>query len=239
MVVSRDFSNFFPNPRTWKSGLVAKGGDFSLDRMLYAYTHGIFPWTENPIRWFCLDPRAIFDIERVHFSRTVLRKVKQQKFRIGYNLDFVEVMRGCAQREEGTWITEGFFAGYTELHRQGYAHSFEARDELGNLVGGVYGLAIGKFFAGESMFATASDAGKVALYYLFEALKNSGFQLFDTQELNHVTWNLGAYEIPKTKYLDRLEKAVADPSPWVISPQFLEAHSIQHSTLKPISPKPL
>jgi len=126
-------------------------------------------------------------------------------------------MLECSKyRVEGTWITKGFLEGYDKFHKLGYAHSVEAYNSEGDLVGGVYGVAIGKFFAGESMFSIESDAGKVALYHLFERLKQDGFLLFDTQQLNHVTAALGAYAISKNEYLDRLEEAVKDPSPWVI-----------------------
>lgn len=215
----RNFEQFFKDPKTWKEDLVAVGGDFSPDRLIYAYTHGIFPWSEDPIRWYCLDPRAIFDLERVHFSKTVLRKVRQNKFRITFNRAFCHVMDGCSYREkDNTWITPGFLRGYSEFHRLGYAHSVEVWNQKEELVGGVYGVAIGKFFAGESMFSFESDAGKVGLYFLFEKLRASGFSLFDTQQLNHVTWELGAYEIPKLSYLARLEKSVEDKSPWIIPP---------------------
>jgi leucyl/phenylalanyl-tRNA--protein transferase len=215
----RNFEQFFKDPKTWKEDLVAVGGDFSPERLIYAYTHGIFPWSEDPIRWYCLDPRAIFDLERVHFSKTVLRKVRQNKFRITFNRAFRHVMDGCSYREkDNTWITPGFLRGYSDFHRLGYAHSVEVWNQKEELVGGVYGVAIGKFFAGESMFSFESDAGKVGLYFLFEKLRASGFSLFDTQQLNHVTWELGAYEIPKLSYLTRLEKSVEDKSPWIIPP---------------------
>lgn len=225
MIEMKDFSDFFPNPRLTMENMVAVGGELSPEMLFYAYTHGFFPWVEDPIRWFCLEPRAIFDMNRVNFSKTVMRKIRQNRFSITFNQSFGLVMKACAYRpEEGTWITPGFFEGYQRLHEQGYAHSVEAWNSAGILVGGVYGVAIGKLFAGESMFAFESDAGKIALYHLFEALKKDGFELFDTQELNHVTWNLGAYEISKETYLNRLEKAVRDPNPWkppqvVILPQ--------------------
>ncbi|WP_411824466.1 leucyl/phenylalanyl-tRNA--protein transferase [Leptospira sp. 'Mane'] len=216
-MTQRNFEQFFKNPRDNKEDLIAVGGDFSVERLLYAYTHGIFPWSEDPIRWYCLDPRAIFDLNNTHFSKTVQRKIRQGIYRISFNEAFEAVMQGCAYREkDNTWITRGFYKGYCHLHRLGWAHSVEAWNEKDELVGGVYGVAIGKLFAGESMFAFQSDAGKVALYHLFEKLKTSGFSLFDTQQLNHVTWTLGAYEIPKNSYLDRLEKAISPPNQWVI-----------------------
>jgi len=224
-VTHRDFNTFFKNPRIWAKDLVAIGGDFSSDRLLYSYTHWIFPWSEDPIRWYCLDPRAIFDLDKVHFSKTVLRKVRQNRFKISTNLCFETVVQSCGQRTNGeTWITDGFVKGYTEFHKQGYAHSVEVWSDEGELVGGVYGVAIGKFFAGESMFAFESDAGKIALYHLFQMLKKDGFQLFDTQELNFVTFELGAYSIPKLSYLDRLDAAKGDCQKWINAPRFLRTH---------------
>jgi len=216
-LTQRDFKQFFKDPRVSKEDLIAVGGDFNSERLLYAYTHGIFPWSENPIRWYSLDPRAIFDLNNVHFSKTSLRKIRKEQFRITYNEAFQAVMQSCSYREkDNTWITPGFLKGYQMLHRLGWAHSVEAWNEKNELVGGVYGVAIGKFFAGESMFAYESDAGKIALFHLFQKLREGGFMLFDTQQLNHVTWSLGAYEIPKNSYLDRLQIAVEDPSPWII-----------------------
>ncbi len=210
-----DFHKFFGDPLRKMDDLVAIGGDFSSDRLLYAYMHGIFPWSQNPIRWYCLHPRAVFEIDGLHVSKTVRKKIRKNSFNITFNKAYSEVMKGCANRvNEITWITEGFLRGYTDLHKKGYAHSVEAWNQKGELVGGVYGVAIGKFFAGESMFSTESDAGKVALTYLFEALFRDGFTLFDTQQLNEITWNLGAYEISKEQYLDRLYKAVEIPDKW-------------------------
>jgi leucyl/phenylalanyl-tRNA--protein transferase len=210
-----EFHKFFGDPHRKRDDLVAIGGDFSSDRLLYAYMHGIFPWSQNPIRWYCLHPRAIFEIDGLHVSKTIRKKIRKRVYNITFNQAFTEVMRGCANRvNEITWITDGFIKGYAELFKQGYAHSVEAWNAHGELVGGAYGVSVGKFFAGESMFSIESDAGKVALTYLFEALFRDGFTLFDTQQLNEVTWNLGAYEITKELYLDRLYKAVEIPDKW-------------------------
>lgn len=213
----RDFHAFFRNPLECVDELVAVGGDLSLERLLYAYSHGIFPWSENPIRWYCLDPRAIFDINHLRLSRSALRKIKKDLYKITVNQSFTEVIRNCSYRtKEETWITPGFIQAYTNLHKAGYAHSLEAWDENGVLVGGIYGVAIGKFFAGESMFSFKADAGKIALYHLFAILKKRNFTLFDTQQLNVVTWNLGAYEISKKEYLRRLELAIAFPEKLIL-----------------------
>jgi leucyl/phenylalanyl-tRNA---protein transferase len=211
----QDFYKFFGDPLRKVDDLVAIGGDFSPERLFYAYTHGIFPWSQSPVRWYCLQPRAIFDIDGLHISRTTKKKIRKQVYKITVNKDFEGVMRGCSYRKnELTWITDGFIRGYTEFHKKGYAHSIEAWKENGELVGGVYGVAIGKFFAGESMFSFEPDAGKVALTYLFESLYRDGFKLFDTQQLNEVTWNLGAYEISKEDYLSRLAIVTEIPTKW-------------------------
>ncbi|WP_165778769.1 leucyl/phenylalanyl-tRNA--protein transferase [Leptospira perolatii] len=211
----RDYSNFFANPRTTKDEVVGIGGDLNTDRLLYAYTHGIFPWADNPLLWFCLDPRAIFDLNILHLSSRVKRKIRQQSYTVTFNRAFEQVVRCCAYRpNEPTWITDTFISGFLKFHRDGYAHSIEVWDSNGRLGGGVYGVAIGKFFAGESMFSFLPDFGKIALHHLFEALRKDGFTLFDTQQLNPVTLGLGAYEIPKQKFLDRLAKAVLSPDRW-------------------------
>jgi leucyl/phenylalanyl-tRNA---protein transferase len=211
----RDYRLFFGGSEDWDNDMVAVGGDFSVDRLLYAYTHGIFPWSESPIRWFSPDPRAIFDINGLHISRSLKKKIKKRPFKIKFNTAFSEVMEGCAYRtQESTWITDGFKKGYKEMFENGYCHSVEAWNN-DRLVGGVYGVSIGRFFAGESMFTFETDAGKIALAYLFSALKRDRFELFDTQYLNETTWNLGAYEIPRVFYLDLLKDAVRIPYKWL------------------------
>lgn len=212
----KKYRKFFGDPILSNSDLVAYGGDFDIDRLIYAYSNGIFPWSDRPICWYCLDPRAVFDVSNFHVSRTIKKKIKKNLFEITVNQSFLEVMKNCAMRREGgTWITDGFFEGYFNLHKAGFAHSIEAWNSSKQLVGGVYGVAIDRFFAGESMFAIESDAGKVALTYLFSALERDGFVLFDTQELNSVTQNLGAFEISKAAYLKRLKLAIHSIKPWV------------------------
>ena len=218
-----NFSQFFKDPLYQDDDIVAIGGDFSTERLLYAYTHGIFPWSESPIRWYSPNPRAVFDINGLHISKTIKKKIKKKVYSITFNKSFKEVMLGCSYRtNELTWITSGFVDGYSNLHEKGYAHSVEAWDSEGKLVGGCYGVAIGRFFAGESMFSFASDAGKICLSYLFSALEKDGFLIFDKQALNETTWNLGAYEIPKFIYLEKIKEAVKIPFKWE-PPQVVEA----------------
>ncbi len=201
----------FPEPATANpDGLVAIGGDLSVPRLLLAYRNGIFPWTVKPITWWSPDPRAIFELDRFHLSHSLARIVRKGVFEITIDHAFREVMAGCAAPAPGrrsTWITREFLDAYTELHQQGYAHSLECW-QSGELVGGIYGVAIGGFFAGESMFHRASNASKLALYHLIEHLRRRDFILFDIQMLTPITSRLGAIQIPRTEYLERLTPAV-------------------------------
>jgi leucyl/phenylalanyl-tRNA---protein transferase len=193
-----------------ETGLVAMGGDLKPARLLQAYSNGIFPWySENePICWWSPDPRAIFELDRVHVSRRLRRTIRSGRFSITIDQDFSGVIRGCAQeREEGTWITPDMIDAYEELHSLGHVHSVEAWSGE-RLAGGIYGVAIGGFFAGESMFSRQSDASKVTLVYLLEHLRSRGFQLFDTQFLTDHTARMGAIEIPRRKYLALLSDAL-------------------------------
>jgi leucyl/phenylalanyl-tRNA--protein transferase len=191
-------------------GLVGIGGVLSVSRLLSAYRRGIFPMYEEgePICWWSPDPRAVIDIDGLHVSRRLNRLMRSGKFEVTFDQNFVGVMKGCANRDEGTWITNEMLESYHELHDSEYAHSVEVwRD--GELAGGVYGVSIGGFFAGESMFSRERDASKVALVHLFERLRNRGFELFDTQLLNEHTERLGAYEISRSEYLQRLRCALS------------------------------
>jgi leucyl/phenylalanyl-tRNA--protein transferase len=195
-------------------GLVAVGGDLSPARLLAAYQSGIFPWYNDgePICWWSPDPRAIFDLNRLHISRRLERTIRSGRFRLTLDADFSGVIRGCAEgRDEGTWITADMIDAYEHLHSLGRAHSVECWHRQ-KLVGGIYGVAIGGFFAGESMFHRESDASKVALAHLTQLLRNSGFHLFDTQFLTDHTARMGAIEIPRAVYLDRLAKALRYPA---------------------------
>ena len=201
----------FPNPRQADDeGLVAVGGDLSVPRLLLAYRSGIFPWTADPVTWWSPNPRGIFELDRFHVSRSLARVIGKGVFRITIDRAFREVMEGCAEPAPGrssTWITEEFLEGYTRLHEQGHAHSLECWQ--GNrLVGGIYGVSIGGFFAGESMFHRVSDASKVALFHLHEHLRRQGFTLFDVQMLTPITARLGGVTISREEYLKRLAKAV-------------------------------
>jgi leucyl/phenylalanyl-tRNA---protein transferase len=201
----------FPDPRkAQRDGLVAIGGDLSVPRLLEAYRNGIFPWSASPITWWSPDPRGILEFEKIHLAQRLQRKMRQGRFRFTLNENFPEVIAACAKpapgREE-TWIEPELVEAYYGLHQAGYAYSAECW-EGENLVGGVYGVAIGALFAGESMFSRVSDGSKMALAFLTRHLKERGFELFDTQMVTPHTKNLGASEIPREEYLQRLARAL-------------------------------
>jgi leucyl/phenylalanyl-tRNA---protein transferase len=180
--------------------------------LLAAYRQGIFPMAEpdGTIHWYAPDPRAIFDLENFHVPRRLARTVRAGRFEVSVDTDFEAVMRACAEPAPGrelTWISEDFVRAYGELFRQGHAHSVETR--LGGLlVGGLYGVAIGGAFMGESMFSRERDASKVALVHLVERLKARGFVLLDTQFMTAHLARFGAVHVPLRTYLRRLEAAV-------------------------------
>lgn len=212
MVTLLDHRLWFPDPRRARSdGLVAIGGDLSVERLLLAYRSGVFPWSAEPITWWSPEPRAVFDLEAIHVSRSLARSLRKGGFEISFNRDFPAVIAACAaapRREGGTWISPAFIAAYGALHRAGHAHSVEVWRN-GELVGGIYGVAAGGLFAGESMFHRVTDASKVALVHLAARLRERGFRLFDTQMVTPVTESLGAKTIPRGLYLLRLKEATA------------------------------
>ena len=202
----------FPNPELADAeGLVAVGGDLSIKRLLAAYQQGIFPWTVNPITWWSPDPRGIIELDDFHVSESLAKVIRKQPFEITIDKAFQEVMQGCTMpgpKRRGTWITEEFIEAYTGLHKQGHAHSVECRQD-GKLVGGVYGVAIGGLFAGESMFHLVDNASKIALHHLVQHLQKQKFLLFDIQMVTAATEPLGAKAISRNEYLKRLSVAVA------------------------------
>lgn len=193
-------------------GLVALGGTLDPETLIKAYRAGIFPWSSDPvISWWSPDPRAIFDLDSWRPHRTVGRTARRSGWRFTIDRDFVAVMRACAQpsaARPSTWITPDFERSYAELHRRGLAHSVEvwAGDEL---VGGLYGVTLGGFFGGESMFHRATDASKAAVGFLIERLRAGGFMLCDAQVPTPHLSHLGAINIPRDDYLARLRRALA------------------------------
>jgi leucyl/phenylalanyl-tRNA--protein transferase len=194
-------------------GLVGVGGDLAAATLLEAYCAGRFPWYDEdwPICWWSPDPRAIFELAEFRVPRRLARTLRSGKFRITVNQAFGEVIRGCGERREGTWLTGDMIVAYERLHRLGHAHSIEVW-QGGTLAGGLYGVAIGGFFAGESMFSRVRDASKAALVFTVGRLVERGFALFDTQFVTDHTARLGATLIPREQYLTRLADALARPA---------------------------
>jgi leucyl/phenylalanyl-tRNA--protein transferase len=206
-----DRSLHFPDAELANSdGLVAIGGDFSVERLLLAYRNGIFPWTVDPISWWSPDPRGILELDQLHVPESLRKILRKGTFEITMDEAFEQVIKNCAtpgpNRTE-TWITEEFIQAYLRLHKQGHAHSLECWQD-GELAGGIYGVAIGGLFAGESMFHRVSNASKVALCRLVEHLRERKFTLFDIQMLTPVTRQMGGATIPRAEYLKRLKKAL-------------------------------
>lgn len=185
------------------------------EQLLYGYSRGIFPMAdEGKVYWYDPDPRAILPIERFHVPRRLARTMRQQTFQLHTDTAFGAVIRACAapapDREE-TWIDGKIIAAYTQLHEIGFAHSVEAWQD-GALAGGLYGVAINSFFAGESMFSRVADASKVALVHLVQHLHERGFLLLDVQFMTNHLRRFGAVEISRETYHRRLAKALARPN---------------------------
>lgn len=200
-------------------GLLAAGGDLTPARLLEAYRHGIFPWFSEgqPILWWSTDPRMVLFTERFSISHSLkktLKKVQRssatdRRWEVRFDSAFEQVMRACAAPRRdgaGTWISEDIIRGYVGLHRQGYAHSAEVWMD-GRLVGGAYGVCIGRMFYGESMFARVSDASKIALAYLVHFLRLNGVALIDCQQETSHLASLGAVPIPRTEFIRHLRQA--------------------------------
>jgi leucyl/phenylalanyl-tRNA--protein transferase len=196
---------------TEPDGLLAAGGDLGKDRLLYAYRHGIFPWYEEgqPILWWSPDPRCVFLPGDFHVSRRLQRELRRSTAEIRINTAFADVIRECAgprRSEQGTWITPAMTEAYENLHQLGWAHSIEVW-QSGQLTGGLYGLAIGKAFFGESMFSRRSNASKIALSYLANRLNDGDIDLLDCQVDSAHLINLGARIIPRSEFVSSLELA--------------------------------
>lgn len=195
------------------------------DDLIYGYINGIFPMADadGTLYWYSPDPRAIIPIDAYRPARSLRPVLNKNTFEIRINQNFEGVMRQCAApraQEEGTWISENIIEAYTKLHHLGMAHSIETY-QGGTLVGGLYGVAIGAAFFGESMFHQVSNASKVAFHALMEILRERNFILLDTQFINDNVRRFGAVEIPKVEYLARLRQAIA------IKARFTE-HDLEH-----------
>jgi leucyl/phenylalanyl-tRNA--protein transferase len=198
---------FPPVERALKNpnGLLAAGADLSVERLLDAYRRGVFPWFSRgePVLWWSPDPRMVLYCEELKVPRSLAKSVRNKGYRVTVDSAFDKVLAGCAaprKGEPGTWLGREMRAAYGALHRAGYAHSFETwRDD--DLVGGLYGVAIGRMFYGESMFSSATDASKVALVALVEQLRVRNFPLVDCQMHTPLLASLGAREIPRRSFL--------------------------------------
>lgn len=207
----------FPKPeRADQDGLVAVGGDLTQERLLRAYSVGIFPWYSDtsPILWWSPDPRLVLFPAELNVSRSLRQFMKKGLFTITMDTAFEHVIQCCAESrrkyQSGTWITEEMKQAYTQLHYSGYAHSVEAWYD-GKLVGGLYGIMLGRIFFGESMFATMSNASKVAFVTVVEHLALQGFELIDCQVRTEHLVTLGAREIPRKEFLKLLKKSLSEP----------------------------
>lgn len=213
----------FPNPEHAPShGVVAVGCDFTPGTLLRAYRTGIFPWPHGEdedergaplVLWFSPEPRCIFSLENEpHWSRSLRRTLRIHPYEVTVDQDFAGVMRLCGEtRASGTWIIPELVRGYRELHQLGWAHSvevWETRADERELVGGIYGVAIGGLFAGESMFHTRTDTSKIAFATLASKLRSAGYELFDVQVMNPHLASLGCIEIARHAYLERLAGAL-------------------------------
>jgi leucyl/phenylalanyl-tRNA--protein transferase len=208
----------FPPPEhATREGLVAVGGDASPERLLLAYAQGIFPWPSpgEPLLWFSPDPRFVLVPARAHLPRSLRKRVRGGGFEVRLDTRFVDVMRGCAAQprpgQDGTWITEELVEGFAALHARGLAHSVETYRD-GELVGGLYGVSLGRAFFGESMFARAPDASKVAFAILLGQLVSWDFALVDCQVRTAHLARFGAEDWPRDRFLSALRDALAGPT---------------------------
>ena len=208
-------------PPVWRArsdGLLMIGGELTPDWLIYAYRRGIFPWPVvddgvEILAWFCPDPRAVLDFGLLHVPRRLRRRIRGGQFRVTYNTAFSEVVAACAairSGAEGTWITPRLAEAYHQLHLLGSAHSVEIWQDQA-MVGGLYGVAVGGFFSGESMFHRERDASKAAVVFLVNHLRERGFKLFDVQQSSPHLRQLGARLIDRDEFLRRLRSCVDLP----------------------------
>ncbi len=208
----------FP-PVEWAddTGLLAIGGDLEVETLKLAYTSGIFPWPieGEPLYWFAPPRRAILQFDELHVPERLQRYLKNSDFTFRVNSNFEAVIRGCAasanrKGARGTWITPEMIAAYCEFHRCGFAHSFETYNRKNELVGGMYGVMIKKYFAGESMFYKESNASKFALIETVSFLRQRGLEWMDVQTLTPLLKRLGAKEIPRAEFMKKLREALKE-----------------------------
>ena len=206
--------DFPPVDHALGNGLLAVGGDLSIPRLITAYRRGVFPWygPGDPILWWSPDPRLVLLPSWLHVPRSLRRVLNQRRFAFSLDRDFEAVIHGCAgaRRDDGTWLVPEMVAAYIKLHRAGYAHSLEVWRQ-GRLAGGIYGVALGNCFFGESMFTRVPDASKAGLVALVGWLGSRGFELIDCQVTTAHLLRFGAREIRRGAFLERLEHALRAP----------------------------
>lgn len=203
------------------NGLLAIGGDLSQQRLLRAYAQGIFPWfnPDEPILWWCPNPRAILIPADLHVSRTLRRVIRREDYAVTLDQAFPDVLEACAAprlRSHGTWLGDDMQRAYFDLHRNGHAHSLEVWRK-GQLIGGIYGVALGRTFFGESMFSRADNGSKIAIYWLCQQLRAWNFDLLDCQITSAHLLRLGAAEVTRDEFLKALARSVTKPGfpgPW-------------------------
>ena len=232
MISSTESHSSFPpveNALREPNGLLAVGGDLSPERLLEAYSKGIFPWfnADEPILWWSPNPRMVLFPEEIKISRSLRKTLKKEHYQIRTDDSFTQVMHACAsprKGQAGTWIHPKMIAAYTALHEMGLAHCVETWMD-GELVGGLYGVALGQVFFGESMFSRVSDASKIALVHLAKQLQRWEFGLIDCQvKTDHLT-SLGAREISRCEFSQQLDRLIADIKPgnkWSFDPVLIE-----------------
>jgi leucyl/phenylalanyl-tRNA--protein transferase len=203
------------------NGLLAIGGDLSVPRLLSAYSQGIFPWynPDEPILWWCPDPRTLLIPSAFHTSRSLARRLRRRDHAVTLNRDFRGVLEACSAPRasgRGTWLGSEMKRAYQELHERGYAQSVEVWRH-GHLIGGVYGVSLGRAFFGESMFSRADDGSKIALHYLCRQLAAWNYELLDCQIASSHLATLGARDLPRERFLSLVRSAVDAPgraAPW-------------------------
>lgn len=220
-----DSGNGFPPSEEaleYPNGLLAVGGNLDIDTLLSAYRRGIFPWYEEPqpILWWTPDPRSVLYPDALHISRSLRKTLRRSDFRLAVDQHFAQVMHECGQLRGdglGTWIDQGMITAYTALQSQGIAHSIEVLDTDGRLLGGLYGVAMGRVFFGESMFSHVSDASKIAMVALVDILRRGQFHMIDCQvESEHLN-SLGACNISRLDFEERLAHTIdmeTNPDIW-------------------------
>jgi leucyl/phenylalanyl-tRNA--protein transferase len=208
----------FPIVVNDEHGTSLLGGKYTPEAVVGAYCNGIFPWPQRPgdQLWYSSDPRAILPLDNLYVSQRLARTIRSGRFAVSVDGAFAEVMQGCSERgEENTWITPELLRCYVELHKRGWAHSFEVWED-GNLVGGLYGLAVGGLYGAESMFHRVSDASKVAMAAMVQHCRSIGVQLIDLQVLTPHTERMGAVEISRERYHELLAEALQIRARWAI-----------------------